>query len=207
MEEAIAIEKIRNAVEIATKKLIVINDEEKINQNKDYEEQVYSSHKSFLNAMIYHELVSNNCFVFNDVHMEYLYPEGNLDEVVDFHIENIFTDRILEEFYMEVKHIRYGREYEAVAIPRMMNSVIDDMDKLEAVINFKNSIPAVGIMVVVNLTRYPGNSSQYEPMNIMIDCLKKLLTQWKYSDDIVFILSDNFRAIAITAGEIKRYEA
>ena len=31
---------------------------------------------------------------------------------------------------MEVKHIRYGFEYEAVAIPRMMNSVIDDMDSV-----------------------------------------------------------------------------
>ena len=207
MEEAIAIEKIRNAVEIATKKLIVINDEEKINQNKDYEDQVYSRRESFLNAMVYHELVSNNYFSFNDVHMECLYPRGDPNEVADFHIENIFRDRILEEFYMEVKHIRYGFEYEAVAIPRMMNSVVTDIDKLEGVIDSKNSIPAVGIMVVVNLTRYPGNSSQYEPMNIMIDCLKKLLTQWKYSDDIVFILSDNFRAIAITAGEIKRYEA
>ena len=108
---------------------------------------------------------------------------------------------------MEVKHIRYGFEYEAVAIPRMMNSVIDDMDKLEDIINSKSSIPAVGIMIVANLTRYPGNPSQYKPMNIMIDCIKKLVTQWKHSDRIVLILSDNFRAIAITAGEIKRYEA
>ncbi len=207
MEEAIAIEKIRNAVEIAAKKLIVINDEEKINQNKDYEEQVYLRRESFLNGMIYHELVSNNSFAFSDVHMECLYPGGKSDEVVDFHIQNIFRDRILEEFYMEVKHIRYGCEYEAFAIPRMMNSVIDDMDKLESIINSKSSIPAVGIMIVVNLTRYPGNPSQYEPMNIMIDCIKKLVAQWKYSDRIVFILSDNFRAIAITAGEIKRYEA
>ena len=207
MEEAIAIEKIRNAVEIAAKKLIVINDEEKINQNKDYEEQVYLRRESFLNAMIYHELVSNNSFAFSNLHMECLYPGGKPDEIVDFHIQNIFRDRMLEELYMEVKHIRYGCEYEAVAIPRMMNSVIDDMDKRESIINSKSSIPAVGIMIVVNLTRYPGNPGQYEPRNIMIDCIKKLVTQWKYSDRIVFILSDNFRAIAITAGEVKRYEA
>ena len=207
MEEAIAIEKIRNAVEIAAKRLIVINDEERINQNKDYEERVYLRRESFLNAMIYHELVSNNSFAFNDVHMECLYPGGGPEDVVDFHIQNIFRDRILEEFYMEVNHIRYGCEYEAVAIPRMMNSVIDDMDKLEVIINSKSSIPAVGIMVVANLTWYPGKPGQYEPMNIMIDCIKKLIAQWKYSDRIVFILSDNFRAIAITAGEVKRYEA
>ncbi len=207
MEESIAIEKIRNSVEIATKKLILINDEERISQDKDYEEHVYARRGSFLNAMIYHELVSNNSFAFNDVHMECLYPGGDPDEVVDFHIKNIFRNRSLEEFYIEVKHIRYGCEYEDVAIPRMMNSVICDMDKLETIINSKNSIPAVGIMIVANLTRYPGNPNQYESMDIMIDCLKKLITQWKYSDDMVFIISDNFRAISITAGEIKRYKA
>ena len=207
MEESIAIEKIRNSVEIATKKLILINVEERISQDKDYEEHVYARRGSFLNAMIYHELVSNNSFAFNDVHMECLYPGGDPDEVVDFHIQNIFRNRSLEEFYIEVKHIRYGCEYEDVAIPRMMNSVIDGMDKLETIINSKDSIPAVGVIIVANLTRYPGNPNQYESMDIMIDCLKKLITQWKYSDDMVFIISDNFRAISITAGEIKRYKA
>ncbi len=207
MEEAIAIEEIRNAVEIATKKLIIINDEEAINQSKEYDLQVYSRHESFLNAMIYHELLSNNYFPLNDVHMECLYPEAENDDVADFHIQNIFKDRSLEEFYIEVKHIRYGYSFETVAIPRMMNSVVDDMDKLEYIINHHNSIRAVGIMVVVNLTRYPGNPSQYEPMNIMIDSLKKLLIQWKYPDGIVFILCDNFRAVSFTAGEIKRYES
>ena len=205
MEEATAIEKIRNAVEIATKKLIIVNDEEKLNDENEYDKQVYSRRGSFLNAMIYHELVSNNCFSFNDIHMECLYPKQE-DDICDFHIQNIFKDRILEEFYMEVMHMKYGCEYEAVAIPRMMNSVIEDLEKLEGVINSGNSIPAVGIMAVSDLTRYPGNSNKYQPMNIMIDCLKKLLTQWKYSDNIVFILADNFRAISITAGEIKRYE-
>lgn len=74
-----------------------------------------------------------------------LYPRGDPDEVGDFHIQNIFRNRILEEFYIEVKHIRYGCEYEDVAIPRMMNSIIDDLDKLETIINSKNSIPAVGL--------------------------------------------------------------
>ena len=137
--------------------------------------------------------------------MECLYPKQE-DDISDFHIQNIFRDRILEEFYMEVMHIRYGCDYEKIAIPRMMNSVVNDLGKLERAANSSSSIPVGGIMAVVNLTRYPGNSSEYQPMNVMIDCLKKLLSQWKYSDNIVFILSDNFRAIAITAGEIKRYE-
>ena len=205
MEDAIAIEKIRNAVEIATKKLIIVNNEEKLNDENEYDRQVFLRRGSFLNAMIYHEPVSNNYFSINDVHMECLYPKQE-DDISDFHIQNIFRDRILEEFYMEVMHIRYGCDYEKIAIPRMMNSVVNDLDKLESAVNSSNPIPVVGIMAVVNLTRYPGNSSQYEPMNIMIDCLKKLLSQWKYSDNIVFILSDNFRAVSITAGEIKRYE-
>ena len=50
-----------------------------------------------------------------------------------------------ETIAIEVKHIRYGCEYEDVAIPRMMNSIIDDLDKLETIINSKNSIPAVGL--------------------------------------------------------------
>ena len=88
----------------------------------------------------------------------------------------------------------------------MMNSVVNDLGKLERAANSSSSIPVGGIMAVVNLTRYPGNSSEYQPMNVMIDCLKKLLAQWKYSDNIVFILSDNFRAVSITVGEIRRYE-
>ena len=208
MEEAIAIEKIRNAVEIATKKLIVINDEEKINQNKEYNEQIYSRQENFLNAMIYHELVSNNYFSFNDVHIECPYPEEAChDDSSDFHIQNIFRERTLEEFYVEVMHMQYGYNFETIAIPRLINPTCNDLDKLQSIINYDNPIPAVGIMVVVNLTRYPGNSSTYEPMNIMINYLKKLLIQWKYSNDIVFILSDNFRAISINAGQIKTYEA
>ena len=147
MEEATAIEKIRNAVEIATKKLIVINDEEKINQGKEYDQQVYSRRECFLNAMRYHELVSNNCFSINDVHMEYLYPKQE-DDISDFHIQNIFRDRILEEFYMEVMHIMYGCDYEKIAIPRMMNSVVNDLGKLERAANSSNPIPIVGIMAV-----------------------------------------------------------
>lgn len=206
MEEAVAIEKIRNAVEIATKKLIIINDEEKVDDSMEYNENMYSRHKSFLNAMIYHELISNNYFSFNDVHMECPYPKEACKGTADFHIKNIFNNRTLEELYIEVMHMQYGCEFEAVAIPRLMNSIIDDMDNLENVISYHNSIPAVGIMVVADLTRYPGNSNKYQPMNIMIDCLKKLLTQWKYSDNIVFILADNFRAITINAGQIKKYE-
>lgn len=205
MEDAIAIEKIRNAVEIATKKLIIVNNEEKLNDENEYDRQVFLRRGSFLNAMIYHEPVSNNYFSINDVHMECLYPKQE-DDISDFHIQNIFRDRILEEFYMEVMHIRYGCDYEKIAIPRMMNSVVNDLGKLESSANSSNPIPVVGIMAVVNLTRYPGNSREYHPMNVMIDCLKKLLAQWKYSDNIVFILSDNFRAVSITVGEIRRYE-
>ena len=90
MEEAIAIEKLRNSVEIATKKLLVINDEERINQDKDYEEQVYARRESFLNAMIYHELVSNNSFPFNDVHMECYILEETLMKLGIF-IYRIFS--------------------------------------------------------------------------------------------------------------------
>ena len=84
MEEATAIDKIRNAVEIATKKLIIVNNEEKLNDENEYDKQVYSRRGSFLNAMIYHELVSNNCFSFNDVHMECLYPKQEADICLNF---------------------------------------------------------------------------------------------------------------------------
>ena len=93
MEDAIAIEKIRNAVEIATKKLIIVNNEEKLNDENEYDRQVFLRRGSFLNAMIYHEPVSNNYFSINDVHMECLYPKQE-DDISDFHIQNMVHDRL-----------------------------------------------------------------------------------------------------------------
>ena len=61
MEEAIAIEKMRNAVEIATKKIILLDEEDNINESYNSKRFPY---EIFLNAMIYHELISSlHCLI------------------------------------------------------------------------------------------------------------------------------------------------
>ena len=85
MEEAIAIEKIRNAVEIATKKIILLNVQDNINEGIKY----LSQHEHQLNAMIYHEMLLGGYFSFNDIIMESNYVGTN--ERVDFEVDDIFT--------------------------------------------------------------------------------------------------------------------
>ena len=107
-----AIEKIRNAVEIATKKIILINDEAKIEENKENDNYVYYQHENFLNAMIYHELVSSGYFPFNDINMESLYPEeassGKNSASAHIAIFHVLKDNNLEDLFCEVKSIIYN---------------------------------------------------------------------------------------------------
>jgi hypothetical protein len=93
MEEKMAIEKIRNAVEIATKKIILLNDQDKINDGiKDFWQNEHH-----LNAMIYHEMISGGYFSFNDIRMESNYVGTN--ERVDFEIDDIFNSNNDDEVF------------------------------------------------------------------------------------------------------------
>ncbi len=85
--------------------------------------------------------------------------------------------------------------------------VFSDVIKLQKDINSDGRFPMVPVMIIVNSTRYPVNYPDYKPMNMIINHLKKLLSDGKYSDNFTFIISDIARAIAITAGEIKGHKA
>ncbi|MFG1391170.1 hypothetical protein [Acidiplasma aeolicum] len=201
MEEKMAIEKIRNAVEIATKKIILLNDQDNINEGVKY----FSQNEHQLNAMIYHEMLLGGYFSFNDIRMESNYVGSN--ERVDFEIDDIFNSNNEDEvFFMEVKQVRYAYEKESKDLPEVITSIFSDVTKLQKDINSEGRFPMVPVMIIVNLTRYPANYSDYKPMNIIINHLKKLLLNGEYSDKFTFIISDIARAIAITAGEIKRYK-
>ncbi len=196
-----AIEKIRNAVEIATKKIILLNDQDNINEGVKY----FSQNEHQLNAMIYHEMLLGGYFSFNDIRMESNYVGSN--ERVDFEIDDIFNSNNEDEvFFMEVKQVRYAYEKESKDLPEVITSIFSDVTKLQKDINSEGRFPMVPVMIIVNLTRYPANYSDYKPMNIIINHLKKLLLNGEYSDKFTFIISDIARAIAITAGEIKRYK-
>lgn len=197
-----AIEKIRNAVEIATKKIILLNEQNNINEGIKY----FSQNEHQLNAMIYHEMLLGGYFSFNDIVMESNYVGTN--ERVDFEVDDIFnSDDKLEVFFMEVKQIQYDYEKEAKYIPEVITSIFSDVTKLQKDINSDGRFPMVPVMIIVNSTRYPVNYPDYKPMNIIINHIKKLLLNGEYSDNFTFIISDMARAIVITAGEIKRYEA
>ena len=202
MEEKMAIEKIRNAVEIATKKIILLKDQNNINEGIKY----FSQNEHHLNAMIYHELLLGGYFSFNDIIMESNYVGTN--ERVDFEVDDIFnSDDKLEVFFMEVKQIQYDYEKEAKDIPVFIDYVFSDVIKLQKDVNSDGRFPMVPVMIIVNSTRYPVNYPDYKPMNMIINHLKKLLSDGKYSDNFTFIISDIARAIAITAGEIKGHKA
>lgn len=201
MEEKMAIEKIRNAVEIATKKIILLNEQNKINEGvKDFLQKEYH-----LNAMIYHEMISGGYFSFNDIIMESPYAGAN--KRVDFEVDHIFNSNDdYEVFFMEVKQVQYDYEKEAKDIPAVIDYVFSDVVKLQKDVDF-GRFPTVPIMIIVNLTRYPVNYPDYKPMNMIINHLKKLLLDGEYSDNFTFIISDIARAVSITAGEIKVHKA
>ena len=202
MEEQMAIQKIRNAVEIATKKIILLDDEDNINENVGGIIQ----NEHHLNAMIYHEMISGGYFSFNDIIMESHYVGTN--ERVDFEIDDIFNNNDnLEGFFMEVKQIIYDYETEAKDIPVCIDYVFSDVIKLQNDLKSDGRFPIVPVMIIVNLTRYPANYPDYKPMNMIINSLKKLLSDGEYSDNFTFIISDIARAIAITADNIKRHKA
>ncbi|WMT51837.1 MAG: hypothetical protein RE471_02910 [Ferroplasma sp.] len=205
MEEKMAIEKIRNAVEIATKKIIVINDQNIMAENKENSNSRNFQHENFLNAMIYHELVSDSYFSFNDIYMEYPYPNDDLS--ADFVIKNVFRENEMEDFICEVKTFGYQYKSESfISTNNVKKYLYEDIEKLQNLMDYNNLVPVNGIVIIVNMTRYPGNYYEYKPMNILLETLKTMLNDGKYSDNMVFILSDNARAIAITADEIKRYK-
>ena len=202
MEEKMAIEKIRNAVEIATKKIILLNDQNNINEGvKDFWQNEHH-----LNAMIYHEMISGGYFSFNDIIMESNYVDTG--ERVDFEIDDIFNSNDnLEVFFMEVKQVQPDYENEAKDIPVVIDYVFSDVVKLQKQVNTEGRFPMVPVMIIVNLTRYPVNYPDYKPMKMIINHLKELLSDGKYSDNFTFIISDIARAIAITADNIKRHKA
>ncbi len=196
-----AIEKIRNAVEIATKKIILLNDQDNINEGIKY----FIQNEHQLNAMIYHEMLIGGYFSFNDIIMESNYVGSN--GRVDFEIDHVFNSNAdYEVFFMEVKQILYDYEKEAKYIPEVITSIFSDVTKLQKDINSDGRFPMIPVMIIVNSTRYPVNYPNYKPMNMIINHLKKLLLNGEYSDNFTFIISDIARAIAITAGEIKRYK-
>ncbi len=205
-----AIEKIRNAVEVATKKIILLNDQDKIDENKENANYVYIQHENFLNAMIYHELVSNGYFPFNDVYMESLYPKeassGKNSASADIAIIDVLKDNEVENLFCEVKSIAYDHKKESTEIPSDKSYFCTDIKKLQKLMDYDNQVPVKGVVIIVNMTRYPGNYYECNPMPILLKTLKTILKEGKYSNDMVFILSDNVKAITITAGEIKRYE-
>ena len=206
MEEQMAIEKIRNAVEIATKKIIIMDDQDKINESYNSKRYPY---EIFLNAMIYHELISSSNFPFNDVYMEYLYPKeassGEKYSSGDFVIKNVFKGNDIENLFLEVKILADDSKSESFIL-NSGDHFDTDIKKLKKLMEYNDSVPVKGVVIIANLTRYLSDDREYKPISILLETLKKILTKGKYSNDIVFILSDNFRAIAITAGEIKRYK-
>ena len=224
MKEEILLEKLKNAIERATKNVIMVNSfnsfilfgsidgEEKL----EYFEQL----EALVKAMIYHEMI-NEGIPMADISMEV--PIANKiqrSNHFDFYISNVICDGVAHEFFIEVKtfatYQNGSAEKESERTKNKIKSVVKKVDdkkgniidgtiyydikKLHTAVN-KSGVKA--IMIIVDQSHFVKD---VDSVKIVTGEVKNLLKKGKFSDDILFAIADNARAEIISAGEIKRYE-
>ena len=225
MEEKILLEKLKNAIERATKNVIMVNSfnsfilfgsidgEEKL----EYFEQL----EALVKAMIYHEMI-NEGIPMADILMEV--PIANKiqrSNHFDFYISNVICDGVAHEFFIEVKTFatdQNGRpekesertinqiKSEVKRVTDKKGNIIDgtiyyDIKKLHTAVN-ESGVKA--IMIIVDQSHFVKD---VDSVKIVTGEVKNLLKKGKFSDDILFAIADNSRAEIISAGKIKEHKA
>ena len=229
MEEKIIIEKLKNAIERATKNVIMINsNDEHIPQTTSEGEELYwyyKVHETFLKAMIYHEML-NEGIPMADISMEI--PIANKIQQTksfDFYIYNVISNEKVNEFFIEVKTFmtydserktpiteQEERENTIKQIKNKFKKYIEngeiksgtiyyDIDKLYTAVN-ESKVQA--IMIIVDQSHY---IKDVNPFEIMINEIKNLLIKEDYSNEILFAIADSSRAEIISANKIKGHKA
>ncbi len=210
MEEEIIIGKLKNAIERATKNVIMINSFNSYipfgsttgEEKTEYFEQL----EALVKAMIYHEMI-NEGIPMADISMEV--PIANkIQERMhfDLYISNVICDGKANEFFIEVKTFAtYRKKEEENDIRDIVGkdgkgTIYYDINKLRTAIN-ESKVKA--IMIIVDQSHY---IEDIDHVNIIIDELKNLLKKDKFSNEILFAIADNSRAVIISASEIKRYK-
>ncbi len=225
MEEKILLEKLKNAIERATKNVIMVNSFNSFipfgsldgKEELEYFEQL----EALVKAMIYHEMV-NDGIPMADISMEV--PIANKiqkSKHFDFYISNVICDGKANEFFIEVKTFATYQngsaekesektikqiKNEVQKITDKKGNIIDgtiyyDINKLHTAIN-ESGVKA--IMIIVDQSHFVKD---VDSVNIVREELKALLKKSDFSDKILFAIADNSRAEIISASEIKAHKA
>ncbi len=216
MEEEIIIEKLKKAIERATKNVIMINSFYSYipftSTEGELEPGYIEQYEALVKAMIYHEMI-NDGIPMVDIAMEE--PIGNKIQRrkrFDFYINNVISDGKAKEFFIEVKtFVIYSGQKKEPDIRRKMEendirgivgkdgegTIYSDIKKLNTAVKESKK---KAIMIIVDQSQYIGG---IDHINIIIDELKKLLKKEKFSNEILFAIADNSRTAIMSAEEIK----
>ena len=208
MEEEILLEKLKNAIERATKNVIMVNSYNNFrgitSTTGEEIHEYFEELEAFVKAMIYHEML-NEGIPMTDISMETeISNKKQSGKYFDFYIDNVIYNGKPIECFIEVKTFAtYRKEKEEQDIRSMVKTrgIYSDIEKLNTAVR-ESKVKT--IMIIVEQSHYVKDVN---PIDIIIDELKNLLKKDKFSDDILFAIADNYRAVIISAGEIKRYEA
>ena len=211
MEEKILLEKLKNAIERATKNIIMINSFNSYisfgtttgEEKTEYFEQL----EALVKAMIYHEMI-NEGIPMADISME-IQIANKIQERMhfDLYISNVICDDKANEFFIEVKTFAtYRKKEEENDIRGIVGkdgkgTIYSDIKKLNTAVN-ESKVKA--IMIIVDQSQY---IEDVDHVNIIINELKNLLIKENYYNNILFAVADNSRSVIISASEIRGYKA
>ena len=222
MEEETIIEKLKNAIERATKNVIMVNSDAsyrpaytatgEIVEHGDNEVP-----EALLKAMIYHEMI-NEGIPMSDILMEERIPKSK-GKRSDFYIDNIISNGNANVLYIEVKTFKtYNIKNQEDEIrnkfkkvfkekdkkDELKNNIYYDIDKLNKAVKDSKENNIKTMMIIADQSTWIKDVC---PVEIMIDELKKLLIKDNFSDDILFAIADDSRAEIISAGKITGHKA
>ena len=220
MEEETIIGKLKNAIERATKNVIMVNSDASYRPaitetGEIVEHGDNEAPEALLKAMIYHEMI-NEGIPMSDILMEERTPETK-GKRSDFYIDNIISNGKANELYIEVKTFKtYNVKNQEDEIKNKFkkvltdkgeiknNTIYYDIDKLNKAVKESKENITKTMMIIADQSNW---IKDVYPVEIMMDGLKHLLIKDNFSDDILFAIADNFKAVIISAGEIKGREA
>jgi DNA-binding sugar fermentation-stimulating protein len=208
MEEKILLEKLKNAIERATKNVIMVNSYNNFrgitSTTGEEIHEYFEELEAFVKAMIYHEML-NEGIPMTDISMETeISNKKQGGKYFDFYIDNVICNGKPIECFIEVKTFAtYRKEKEEQDIRSIVRTkrIYSDIEKLDTA---ARESKVKTIMIIVEQSHYVKD---IYPVNIVIDELKNLLAKNKFSDDILFAIADNSRAEIISAGKIKGQKA
>ena len=221
MEEQTIIEKLKNAIERATKNVIMVNSDASFRPASTETGEIVEhgdneAPEALLTAMIYHEML-NEGIPMSDILMEEIFPnKSSKGKRSDFYIDNIISNGKANALYIEVKTFKtynvknkedeIRNKFKKVLTGKgeiKRNTIYYDIDKLNKAVNDSKENLTKTMMIIADQSNW---IKDVDPVEVMINELKNLLIKENYSNNILFAIADNYRSVIISAGEIKRYK-